>query len=746
MLSPQLEHTQQLIYQFAQKEHHEYVLTEHLLWGLLANNSAKALLDSLKVDTALIVEALLAYFKDYVPKSNAKPIYSASYERCIRRAIFHVQASGQNRPVEGVDVLVALLSEKDSYAMQLLQAQGVSRLQLLRQLAHGEKGSDDITIVSLEAATAKKPTNPLTTFAHNLNERAKQGLTDPLIGRHTEVERCLEILARRRKNNPLLVGDPGVGKTAIAEGLAWLIVHNKVNPALKDATIYSLDLGALVAGTKYRGDFEARMKALLDAIKKEPHAILFIDEIHTVIGAGSSMNNSMDMSNLIKPALANGELRCIGSTTFTEYRQVFEKDSALSRRFQKVDITEPSLEDAIEILKGLRPQYEKFHHVRYSDEALAAAVTLSAKYIHERFLPDKAIDVMDEVGARQKLNDTKKETPIDIDVPMVEAVVARIARIPPKSVSKDDKAVLAHLAEDLKRVVFGQDDAIMRLTDAIMLSRAGLKAEEKPVGAFLFAGPTGVGKTEIARQLAFALGVPLVRFDMSEYMEAHTASRLIGAPPGYVGFDQGGLLTEKIGQTPHCVLLLDELEKAHPDVFNLLLQVMDNGTLTDNNGRTASFRQVILIMTTNVGADSISRNSMGFTEQDHSYDNTNAIKRTFTPEFRNRLDAIVHFAPLDTTIIASVVDKLLTQLQAQLDDKHVILTATDEARHYLARKGYDKLMGARPMARLIDDEIKKPLAHALLFGELVNGGSLTIDVNAEANALVFEIVAQEAPA
>ncbi|MBO6224369.1 MAG: AAA family ATPase, partial [Psychrobacter sp.] len=646
-------------------------------------------------------------------------------------------------------------------------------------------------------SSASANAGPLELYTLNLNIEAQKGKTDPLIGREKEIERTAQILCRRRKNNPLLVGDPGVGKTSIAEGLAWLIVNGKAPKPLANAEVYSLDIGALVAGTKYRGDFEKRLKQLLNALKKKPEAILFIDEIHMIIGAGSSMGSTMDASNLIKPALANGSLRCIGSTTFQEYRQVFEKDHALSRRFQKIDVNEPSISETIDILRGLKSKFEEFHHVQYDDKALVSAVELAAKFINDRFLPDKAIDVIDEAGAYKRLgvipdaadidaeesfiadieqdfdsqidsdegfdtdnegvdnemkseadmakaNDraqssdkiktskSKKKPPIKIDVADIEAIIAKLARIPPKSVSSDDKSILEHLDRDLKHLVFGQDEAIETLADAIKLSRAGLKAPDKPIGSFMFAGPTGVGKTEVSRQLASLLGVELVRFDMSEYMEAHTASRLIGAPPGYVGYDQGGLLTEKINQYPHCVLLLDEIEKAHPDVFNLLLQVMDHGTLTDNNGRVAIFKQVIVIMTTNVGADSISRSSMGFTQQDHSRDNTEALKRVFTPEFRNRLDAIIQFNPLDTSVVVSVVDKFLVELQVQLDDKQVTLEIDDEVRDYLANKGYDRLMGARPMQRLIQDEIKKPLASMILFGDLVNGGVVHLTLEPEA--------------
>jgi ATP-dependent Clp protease ATP-binding subunit ClpA len=684
----------------------------------------------------------------------------------------------------------------------LLKKQGVTRLELTQYLSHGQdkKVRDKLTSVETEETGEKANKDPLTEFTINLNQKASTGGTDPLIGRQAEIERTAQILCRRRKNNPLLVGDPGVGKTSIAEGLAWLIVNDKAPKPLSGCVVYSLDIGALIAGTKYRGDFEKRMKGLLDALKAKPNAILFIDEIHMIIGAGSSMSSNMDVSNLIKPALASGELRCIGSTTFTEYRQVFEKDHALSRRFQKVDVNEPSIDETIDILRGLKKQYEKFHNVSYTDQALQSAVHLAVKHIHERFLPDKAIDVIDEAGAfvrLQKQAENQVESSVDsnqsvdavandklsnqpvvdedalvddldishaadgvvepeamlseadnkvidaaqqdgevvIDVPQIEYIISKIARIPPKSVSTDDKSVLQNLESNLKHLVFGQDEAIKNLADAIKLSRAGLKPDDKPIGSFMFAGPTGVGKTEVSRQLANLLGIELVRFDMSEYMEAHTASRLIGAPPGYVGFDQGGLLTEKINQFPHCVLLLDEIEKAHPDVFNLLLQVMDHGSLTDNNGRTSSFKQVILIMTTNVGADSISRNSMGFTKQDHSRDNSEAMKRMFTPEFRNRLDAIIQFNPLDQNVIVSVVDKFLVELQAQLDDKKVVLEIDDEVRNYLAEKGYDRLMGARPMNRLIQDEIKKPLAEQILFGDLVNGGTVSIRMNADKTAI-----------
>ncbi|GAA0320845.1 ATP-dependent Clp protease ATP-binding subunit ClpA [Psychrobacter aestuarii] len=779
MLSRHLEVSLRLAMTLARQKSHEYLTVEHLLLALLENTHAANTLTACNANISSLRTELEDYITKHTPTIDEdmeqSPQPTQSFDRILQRAIFHVQSIGGGRLVEGSDILVSMFSEHDTYAVYLLKKQGISRLELTQYLSHGQDKAESVeprasmTGERRAAGSEKTGKDPLVEYATNLNQRAAEGKTDPLIGRGSEIERTAQVLCRRRKNNPLLVGEPGVGKTSIAEGLAWLIINDKAPKPLSGCVIYSLDIGALIAGTKYRGDFEKRMKSLLDALKDKPNAILFIDEIHMIIGAGSSMSSSMDVSNLIKPALANGELRCVGSTTFTEYRQVFEKDHALSRRFQKIDIKEPSIEDSIDILRGLKSRYEDFHNVEYTDEALVSAVELSVKYVHERFLPDKAIDVIDEAGAYKRLgvipdaddikaedtfieeletdfesdddadhvdeqsiqtpilnkngkDEGKKQPAVTIGVGDIEAIVAKLARIPPKSVSTDDKSILEHLDRDLKRLVFGQDEAIDTLADAIKLSRAGLKAPDKPIGSFMFAGPTGVGKTEVSRQLAKLLGVELVRFDMSEYMEAHTASRLIGAPPGYVGFDQGGLLTEKINQHPHCVLLLDEIEKAHPDVFNLLLQVMDHGTLTDNNGRIASFKQVILIMTTNVGAENISRSSMGFTQQDHSRDNTDALKRVFTPEFRNRLDATIHFNPLDTTVVVSVVDKFLVELQAQLDDKQVTLEIDDAVRDYLADKGYDRLMGARPMQRLIQNEIKKPLANMILFGELVNGG------------------------
>ena len=806
MLSLELQSTLRLVVTLAKQRAHEYLTVEHLLLALLENENAVEALVACAVNVDQLGKDLTQYIDEHTPTVDINEDYSPqptrSFDRILQRAIFHVQSVASSRLVEGSDLLVSMFSEHDTYAVYLLKKQGVTRLELTQYLSHGQdkKVRDKLTSVETEETGEKANKDPLTEFTINLNQKASTGGTDPLIGRQAEIERTAQILCRRRKNNPLLVGDPGVGKTSIAEGLAWLIVNDKAPKPLSGCVVYSLDIGALIAGTKYRGDFEKRMKALLDALKAKPNAILFIDEIHMIIGAGSSMSSNMDVSNLIKPALASGELRCIGSTTFTEYRQVFEKDHALSRRFQKVDVNEPSIDETIDILRGLKKQYEKFHNVSYTDQALQSAVHLAVKHIHERFLPDKAIDVIDEAGAFVRLqkqaenhvesgvdsnqsidavaNDKLSNQPVMdedalvddldvshtadgvvepeamlseadnkvidaaqqggqvvIDVPQIEYIISKIARIPPKSVSTDDKSVLQNLESNLKHLVFGQDEAIKNLADAIKLSRAGLKPDDKPIGSFMFAGPTGVGKTEVSRQLANLLGIELVRFDMSEYMEAHTASRLIGAPPGYVGFDQGGLLTEKINQFPHCVLLLDEIEKAHPDVFNLLLQVMDHGSLTDNNGRTSSFKQVILIMTTNVGADSISRNSMGFTKQDHSRDNSEAMKRMFTPEFRNRLDAIIQFNPLDQNVIVSVVDKFLVELQAQLDDKKVVLEIDDEVRNYLAEKGYDRLMGARPMNRLIQDEIKKPLAEQILFGDLVNGGTVSIRMNADKTAI-----------
>ena len=750
MLSRHLEVSLRLAVTMARQKRHEFLTVEHLLLSLLENDSAVNALRACGADIPSLRRELNDYIDKHTPRlseSNEQaPHPTDSFDRILQRAIFHVQSSGGgNRPVEGADVLVAMYSERDSFAVYLLKKQQINRLDLTQYLSHGtrkdeDSGSDGAASESEsdDESGSSQRNNPLSAYTVNLNEQAKDGRTDPLIGREKEIERAAQILCRRRKNNPLLVGEPGVGKTSIAEGLAWLIVNGKAPAPLAEAVIYNLDIGSLVAGTKYRGDFEKRIKQLLSEMKKLPDAILFIDEIHMIVGAGSSMGSTMDVSNLIKPALANGTLRCIGSTTYQEYRQVFEKDHALSRRFQKIDVTEPSVADTIAILRGLKSRFEEFHHVSYSDAALSAAAELSAKYIQERFLPDKAIDVVDEAGAYQRLQPAT-EQPKLIDVEEIEAIVAKIARIPPKAVSRDDKTVLANLERDLKRVVFGQDEAIEALSAAIKLSRAGLKAPEKPIGSFMFAGPTGVGKTEVTKQLAKVLGVELIRFDMSEYMERHTVSRLIGAPPGYVGYDQGGLLTDSVSKHPHCVLLLDEIEKAHPDVFNLMLQVMDHGTLTDNNGRKTDFRHVVVVMTTNIGAENISRSSIGFTLQDHATDNLESMKRAFSPEFRNRLDAVIQFKPLPTSIVDSVVDKFLTELQAQLDDKKVVLEVDADARLWLAERGYDRMMGARPLQRLIQDELKKPLAEKILFGELAENGGV-VRVRVGDTGLVLEVM------
>lgn len=738
MLSRQLEVSLRLAVSMARQKRHEFLTVEHLLLALLDNDSAVTALKACGADIIVLRKELEEYIEQHTPKlgehAEQAPHPTESFDRILQRAIFHVQSSGGDRTVEGADILVAMYSERDAFAVYLLKRHQINRLTLTQYLSHGarkeeaqpEEETEEVEGDSSSAANA----GPLELYATNLNIEAQKGKTDPLIGREKEIERAAQILCRRRKNNPLLVGDPGVGKTSIAEGLAWLIVNGKAPKPLANAEIYSLDIGALVAGTKYRGDFEKRLKQLLNALKKKPDAVLFIDEIHMIIGAGSSMGSTMDASNLIKPALSNGTLRCIGSTTFQEYRQVFEKDHALARRFQKIDVNEPSINETIDILRGLKSKFEDFHHVQYDDAALIAAVELSAKFINDRFLPDKAIDVIDEAGAQRRLKAEQDDTVISVE--NIEDIVSKIARIPPKTVSKDDKTVLSHLERDLKRVVFGQDEAIEALASAIKLSRAGLKSPDKPVGSFVFAGPTGVGKTEVTKQLAKLLGVELVRFDMSEYMERHAVSRLIGAPPGYVGFDQGGLLTDAIHKNPHCVLLLDEIEKAHPDVFNLLLQIMDHGSLTDNNGRKSDFRNVVLVLTTNVGAESISRTSIGFVEQDNSKDNTDAMKKAFSPEFRNRLDSVIQFQALPTTVIESVVDKFLTELQAQLDDKRVVLDVDQDAREWMVENGYDRLMGARPMQRLIQEHLKKPLAEMILFGELADhGGNVAVSVKKE---------------
>ena len=755
MLNRELEVTLNLAFKDARAKRHEFMTVEHLLLALLDNEAAANVLracaanmDKLRRDLQEFIDSTTPLIPVHEEDRETQP--TLGFQRVLQRAVFHVQSSGK-REVTGANVLVAIFSEQESQAVFLLKQQSVARIDVVNFIAHGiskvpghNEGHDSEEMQDEEGGEAAATNHPLDAYASNLNEQARLGRIDPLVGREVEVERVAQILARRRKNNPLLVGEAGVGKTAIAEGLAKRIVDGEVPDLLADSVVYSLDLGALLAGTKYRGDFEKRFKALLNELRKRPHAILFIDEIHTIIGAGAASGGVMDASNLLKPLLSSGEIRCIGSTTFQEFRGIFEKDRALARRFQKVDVVEPSVEDTIGILKGLKGRFEQHHGISYSDEALRAAAELAARYINDRHMPDKAIDVIDEAGAYQRLQPESKRAKC-IDVPEVEDIVAKIARIPPKHVTTSDKELLQNLERDLKLTVFGQDDAIESLATAIKLSRAGLKSPDKPVGSFLFAGPTGVGKTEVARQLARALGVELVRFDMSEYMERHTVSRLIGAPPGYVGFDQGGLLTEAITKQPHCVLLLDEIEKAHPEVFNLLLQVMDHGTLTDNNGRKADFRSVILIMTTNAGAETASRASIGFTLQDHSSDAMEVIKKSFTPEFRNRLDTIIQFGRLSHEVIKSVVDKFLTELQVQLEDKHVQLLVSDAAKGWLAERGYDAMMGARPMARLIQDKIKRPLAEQILFGELADHGGV-VHVELQDGELAFAIETETEPA
>ncbi len=749
MLSKELEATLNVAFQQAREKRHEFMTVEHLLLALLDNASATQVLKACAVNLDLLRQHLSVFLDESTPKLAAKDERDTQptigFQRVLQRAVFHVQSSGK-KEVTGANVLVAIFGERESQAVFYLDKQEVTRLDIVNFISHG------ITKVSEAAATTHQegqpeqadaaPTkNPLEAFTINLNEQAINGKIDPLIGRQAEIERTLQVLCRRRKNNPLYVGEAGVGKTAIAEGLAKLIVEKKVPDILQDAVIYALDMGSLLAGTKYRGDFEKRLKAILNQLSKEPGSILFIDEIHTIIGAGAASGGSMDASNLIKPALASGNMKCIGSTTYQEYRGIFEKDRALSRRFQKIDVPEPSVEETIQILQGLKSRFEEHHDIKYAKQSLRAAAELSDKYINDRHLPDKAIDVIDEAGAKQRLQPASKRKKV-INVPDIEDIVSKIARIPPKSVSSSDKDVLQTLERDLKMVVFGQDAAIGTLASAIKMSRSGLGNGQKPIGSFLFSGPTGVGKTEVTRQLAKLMGIELIRFDMSEYMERHTVSRLIGAPPGYVGFDQGGLLTEAVNKHPHCVLLLDEIEKAHPDVFNLLLQVMDHGKLTDTNGRQTDFRNVIIVMTTNAGADQLSRASIGFTQQDHSSDGMEVIKRMFTPEFRNRLDVIVQFKALTQENIAHVVDKFIIELEAQLDDKNVSLEVSEEARVWLAEHGYDPLMGARPMARLIQEKIKKQLAEELLFGRLEKGGHAV--VNARDGEIVIEFADEEA--
>jgi ATP-dependent Clp protease ATP-binding subunit ClpA len=750
----ELEHTLHNALAEASRRSHEYATLEHLLFALVSDQHASAVMRACGVDLEELGSQVTLYLDTELNSLKADrgvdPSPTAGFQRVVQRAILHVQSSGREE-VTGANVLVALFSERESHAVYFLQQQDMTRLDAVSYISHGIAKTPGMT-EGRAVRGADKPEEPesketrskdakggesaLKQFCVNLNEKAKIGKVDPLIGRMAEVDRTIQILCRRSKNNPLYVGDPGVGKTAIAEGLARKIVEGEVPEVLKDAIIYSLDMGALLAGTRYRGDFEERLKAVVTELEKMPEAVLFIDEIHTVIGAGATSGGAMDASNLLKPALSSGAIRCIGSTTYKEFRNHFEKDRALLRRFQKIDVNEPSVEDPSQSMQGLKPYFEEHHKVRYTSDAIKSAVELSSRYINDRKLPDKAIDVIDEVGASQMLVAPSKRKKV-ITAKEVEAVIATMARIPPKSVSADDKQVLATLDGDLKRVVFGQDKAIEVLSSAIKLSRAGLREPNKPIGNYLFSGPTGVGKTEVARQLASIMGIPLQRFDMSEYMERHSVSRLIGAPPGYVGFDQGGLLTDAIDQQPHCVLLLDEIEKAHPDLFNILLQVMDNGKLTDHHGKTVDFRNVILIMTTNAGAADMAREGVGFGNVSREGEDEEAIKRMFTPEFRNRLDAIVPFDYLPTSVVSRVVDKFVLQLELQLADREVHVQLTDEAKEWLIERGYDKLYGARPMARLIQEKIKQPLAEELLFGKLVDGGEVRVHV--KDGVLGFEI-------
>ena len=755
MFSKDLEITISQCYKAAREQRHEFMTVEHLLLALLDNGSATAVLRACSADIAKLGRDLRSIITETVPmlppndERDTQP--TLGFQRVLQRAVYHVQSSGR-KEVTGANVLVAIFGEKDSHAVYFLGQQEVTRLDVVNFISHGiaKIGHEsDAQSAAAEAGREGGPGeeprgNPLAEFANNLNELARQGKIDPLIGREEEIERTIQVLCRRRKNNPLYVGEAGVGKTALAEGLAKRIVEGNIPAVLENCTIWALDLGALVAGTKYRGDFEKRLKGVITQLKKEPGAILFIDEIHTIIGAGSASGGTMDASNLIKPVLANGELRCIGSTTFQEYRSVFEKDRALARRFQKIDIVEPSIADSIEILKGLKTRFEEHHKVQYTNDALKAAVDLSVKHIADRLLPDKAIDVIDEAGARQRLLPEEARSGL-VDVPDIEFIVARMARIPAKQVSASDRDVLRNLDRNLKMVVFGQDSAIDSLTSAIKMARSGLGDPNKPIGSFLLTGPTGVGKTEATRQLAMQLGIELVRFDMSEYMEAHSVSRLIGAPPGYVGFDQGGLLTEQIVKHPHCVLLLDEIEKAHPDVYNVLLQIMDRGALTDTNGREANFKNVIVVMTTNAGAQIAARRTIGFVEQNHATDAMEVIRKAFTPEFRNRLDAIVQFNALDFEHILRVVDKFMIELEMQLQEKHVALHVDADARRWLAEHGFDPQMGARPMARVIQDNVKRLLADEILFGKLAEGGKVMLSVK-DAKLAVETEVAEKLPA
>ncbi|HEY9224822.1 MAG TPA: ATP-dependent Clp protease ATP-binding subunit ClpA [Variovorax sp.] len=744
MIAQELEVSLHMAFVEARQQRHEFITVEHLLLALLDNPSAAEVLRACSANVDDLRASLTNFIKDNTPQvagtDDVDTQPTLGFQRVIQRAIMHVQSTGNGKKeVTGANVLVAIFGEKDSHAVYYLHQQGVTRLDVVNFIAHGIKKSDppEAAKGSTESSSSEgeegggeknEKASPLEQFTQNLNQMAKDGKIDPLIGREYEVERVIQILCRRRKNNPLLVGEAGVGKTAIAEGLAWRITQGDVPEILAEAQVYSLDMGALLAGTKYRGDFEQRLKGVLKSLKDRPNAVLFIDEIHTLIGAGAASGGTLDASNLLKPALSSGQLKCIGATTFTEYRGIFEKDAALSRRFQKVDVVEPTVQETVDILKGLKSRFEEHHGVKYAVAALQAAAELSAKYINDRHLPDKAIDVIDEAGAAQRILAPSKRKKT-ISKTEVEEIVAKIARIPPANVSNDDRGKLQTLERDLKSVVFGQDKALEVLAGAVKMARSGLGKGDKPIGSFLFSGPTGVGKTEAAKQLAYIMGIELIRFDMSEYMERHAVSRLIGAPPGYVGFDQGGLLTEAVTKKPHCVLLLDEIEKAHPDIFNVLLQVMDHGTLTDNNGRKADFRNVIIIMTTNAGAETMNKATIGFTNPRESGDEMADIKRLFTPEFRNRLDATVSFKALDESIILRVVDKFLLQLETQLAEKKVDVTFTDALRKHLAKKGFDPLMGARPMQRLIQDTIRRALADELLFGRLQDGGRLTVDLD-----------------
>ena len=742
MINQELEQNLNTAFKIAQTQKHEFVTVEHLLLALLDNSDAIQLFSSNNINTEKLRVELEEFIGSTTPKTSDESKLeiqpTLGFQRVIQRAVFHVQSSGKEE-VNGSNILVAIFSEKESQSVFLLEQYGLTRLDAVSYLSHGKSDKQNNSETEVNESNEPESNNALEQYTTNLNKEALEGRVDPLIGRTKEIERVVQILARRSKNNPLLVGESGVGKTAIAEGLAKLITENKVPELIKDSVIYSLDMGALLAGTKYRGDFEERLKAVLNALEEDATAILFIDEIHTIIGAGATSGGVMDASNLLKPALAKRGLQFLGSTTYKEFRGIFEKDRALSRRFQKVEVTEPSIEETFDILKGLKDRFEEHHNIRYTDGSLRAASSLASKHINDRYLPDKAIDVVDEAGARQNLlpSSKRKKTINELDI---EKIVASIARIPEKTVSTSDKKSLEKLEENLKRVIFGQDEAVEKLSSAIKLARAGLRVDEKPVGSFLFSGPTGVGKTEVSKQLAQIMGIEFVRFDMSEYMERHTVSRLIGAPPGYVGYDQGGLLTESVNKHPHSVILLDEIEKAHPEVFNILLQVMDHGTLTDNNGRKADFRNTIVIMTTNTGAQDMSRASMGFQSQDHSSDATEMIKKTFSPEFRNRLDGIIQFNPLPTEVIRTVVDKFLVELQVQLDVQKVQLEVSEDARDWLLENGYDKNMGARPMQRLIQDTIKTVLAEEILFGKLSKAGgvaSVTL-VNGKINVNLTE--------